>query len=196
MRFGFRELVFTALLLAVPVASWFVVFQPRQEQIDAARQEVETKRNTLARLAAVTARVDDLRARIEEGRKALERLERKIPDRDGVDAILQQITELAMANQLVVRSVKGERAISAPLHMELPLRMIIEGEFEGLYRFLSELESLERITRVHHLQVTRVVEGRATRQENLGSLKADLVLSIFFDPGDDSSQMENDRAKP
>lgn len=194
MRFGIRELIFTALLLAVPVASWFVVFEPRQAQIDTARREVESKRSTLARLTAVTARVDNLRERIEEGREALERLERKIPDRDGVDAILQQVTELAMANQLVVRSVKGERPISAPLHMELPLRMVIEGEFEGLYRFLSELESLERITRVNHLQVTRIVEGRATREETLGSLKSELDLSIFFDPGDDSIEMETDRA--
>jgi len=191
MRFGLRELIFTALLLAVPVASWLVVFGPRQEQIDAARREVATKRETLGRLATVTARVDDLRARIEEGREALDRLERKIPDRDGVDAILQQITRLAMDHQLVVRSIKGERAISAPLHMELPLRMAIEGEFEGLYRFLSQLESLERITRVHHLAVTR--NGGAS-PDSAGGVEADLVLSIFFDPGA-TPEMETARAQ-
>lgn len=182
MRFGLRELVFLGLLLAVPVASWFVVFQPRHRQIEHVRREVEAKQGTLRQLARVAARIEDLRAEIESGREALERLERRIPGRDGVDAVLEQITQIAMAQRLVVRSVKGDRPLAAPLYMELPLKMTIEGDFEGLYRFLAELESLERITRVHHLKVVRSIAGRGA-PENLGGLKAELSISIFFDPG-------------
>jgi type IV pilus assembly protein PilO len=182
MRFGLRELVFLGLLMAVPIAAWFVVFQPRHQQIEQARVEVDTKQSTLRQLARVTSRIEDLRLEIETGREALDRLERRIPGRDGVDAVLQQITEIAMQNRLVVRSVKGDRPLAAPLYMELPLKMSIEGEFEGLYDFLAELESLERITRVHHLKVSRSLSGR-NANEDLGSLKAELAISIFFDPG-------------
>jgi type IV pilus assembly protein PilO len=182
MRFGLRELVFLGLLVAVPLAAWFVVFQPRHQQIEQARVEVEAKQATLRQLARVSSRIEDLRIEIESGREALDRLERRIPGRDGVDAVLQQITEIAMQNRLVVRSVKGDRPLAAPLYMELPLKMSIEGEFEGLYDFLAELESLERITRVHHLKVSRSFSGR-NASEDLGSLKAELAISIFFDPG-------------
>ena len=182
MRFGLRELVFLGLLVAVPLAAWFVVFQPRHQQIEQARVEVESKQTTLRQLARVTSRIEDLREEIESGREALERLERHIPGRDGVDAVLQQITEMAMQNRLVVRSVKGDRPLAAPLYMELPLKMSIEGEFEGLYGFLAELEGLERIIRVHHLKVSRSFGGRNS-SDDLGSLKAELAISIFFDPG-------------
>lgn len=187
MRFGIRELVFLALLLAVPAASWLVVFGPRHQQIEQARNEVNLKQATLKQLARVTGRIDDLRDEIASGQAALERLELKIPGRDGVDGILQQITELAIQHQLVVRSVKGDRPLTAPLYMELPLTMSIEGEFEGIYGFLADVESLERITRVHHLKITRVIEGKATQAETLAALRADLTLSIFFDPGTDET---------
>ncbi|MBM4105600.1 MAG: hypothetical protein FJ257_04800 [Phycisphaerae bacterium] len=182
MRVGLRELIFLGLLLAVPVAAWMMVFQPRHAQIERAREEIEVKQATLRQLAKVTNRIEDLRADIAAGQEALRKLDRKIPDRSGIDAILEQITQLAMKHQLEIRSVKGERPVAAPLYMELPLRMSIEGEFEGLYRFLAELERFERITRVHHLKATRVIEGKATETDKFAGLKVDLTMSIFFDP--------------
>ena len=41
MRFGFRELIFLVVLLAVPVASWWYVFKPRNTEIAQARMEIE-----------------------------------------------------------------------------------------------------------------------------------------------------------
>ena len=36
MRFGIRELIFLVVLLAVPVASWWYVFNPRNAEIQQA----------------------------------------------------------------------------------------------------------------------------------------------------------------
>ena len=54
MRFGFRELVFILLLLAMPVASFFFVFKPRNEQIREARTEIRDKQEKLRQLTAAT----------------------------------------------------------------------------------------------------------------------------------------------
>ena len=43
MRFGLRELIFMIVLLAVPVASWWYVFMPRNAEIVQAKIEVLTK---------------------------------------------------------------------------------------------------------------------------------------------------------
>ena len=40
MRIGLRELIFFAVLLAVPVASFFYVFKPRNDQINQAKAEI------------------------------------------------------------------------------------------------------------------------------------------------------------
>lgn len=182
MRFGARETIFLALVLAVPAAAWLLVFQPRHDQIRAARAEVEVKQAKLQQLAEVGVRIEDLRSAILEGREALERLERRVPDRSGIDAILQQITQLAMDHRLVIRSIKGDSPVAAPLYMELPLQISIEGPFEGFYGFLLAIESMERITRVQQLRMTRVVEGKAVPSDPDPGLRIDMTLSIFFDP--------------
>ncbi|MCH8244120.1 MAG: hypothetical protein IH897_16140, partial [Planctomycetes bacterium] len=43
MRFGIRELIFLVVLLAVPVASWWYVFKPRNAEIQQAHREIEVK---------------------------------------------------------------------------------------------------------------------------------------------------------
>ncbi len=43
MRFGFREMIFFVVLLAVPVASYVLVFKPRNEEIRQAQDEVRDK---------------------------------------------------------------------------------------------------------------------------------------------------------
>lgn len=182
MQLGTREAIFLALVLAVPAAAWLLVFQPRQDQIHAARAEVEVKQAKLQQLAEVGVRIEDLRTAILAGREALEQLDRRVPDRSGIDAILQQITRLAMDHRLVIRSIKGEPPVAAPLYMELPLQISIEGEFEGFYRFLLAIEAMERITRVQHLRATRVVEGKAVVSDPDPGLRIDMTLSIFFDP--------------
>ena len=53
MRIGFRELLFVLLLVAMPVASYLLVFQPRSAQINLLREEITKKRTKLEELEAV-----------------------------------------------------------------------------------------------------------------------------------------------
>ncbi len=184
-RFGLREAIFAGVLLAVPIASYFFVFKPRNAQIGSAKTEMQRKETRLAELRKLTGRIGDLDREIVNWEDALHRLDQKLPDEEGVDAILGQITEVAKSNKLLVRSVKGEKAIPAALYMELPLRTTIEGSFDGFYQFLLDIESLPRITRVHNLKMSRLEPGKGDDKPIApGTMKAEFVLSIYFDPGD------------
>ena len=72
MRFGLRELIFMIVLLAVPVASWWYVFKPRNADIVQARMEIIIKQDKLDKLREVAKRIDDIGLAIERGRDAIE----------------------------------------------------------------------------------------------------------------------------
>lgn len=183
-RFGMREAIFAGVLLAVPIASYFFVFAPRNGQIRAAKAEMQKKEVRLAELRKLTDRIGDLDREIVNWEAALKRLGEKLPDAEGIDAILGQITEIAQTNRLFVRSIRGEKAIPAANYMELPLRTTIEGSFDGFYQFLLDIEALPRITRIHQLKMSRMEPNRGDdRQIEPGTMKAEFVLSIYFDPG-------------
>ena len=182
---GLRDLAFVAVLIAVPIASYFFVFKPRNEEIAKARAEISAKNVRLDNLRRLTGRIGDLGREIVEREEELDRLNQKLPDREGVDRILEQVTQLAQKSNLLVRSVKGEKVVPAGLAMEMPLRTTIEGNFDGFYQFLLDLEALPRITRIHNMKITKLGMGPRTKSEETvsGSMSAEFTLSIYFNEG-------------
>lgn len=184
MNIGLRELIFFAVLLAVPVASYLYVFQPRNDEIAQARTEIEIKQARLDKLDEVLARIDDIGLAIEAGRESIEVIEAKLPREQDVEGILEQVWQIAKRNDLEVGSVTSEQPVPAAMYRELPLRVTMEGPFDGFYNFLLELENLPRITRVHRMNLKRLDERAASERENLapGSTRAEFTLSIYFEP--------------
>ncbi len=186
MRLGLRELIFLIVLLVVPVASYLGVFKPHNEKIRIAQKEVEEKRSKLARLNEMTQTIDDINAEIDKGRQAVALIEEKLPAERDVDAILDNVTKLATKSRLEVRSFKSEKQVPAASYMEQPLSIVMEGEFDGFYRFLQQLESLPRITRIHDLKLRKATGERAA-EAGTPQMRAEFTLSIYFKPSE--SQM-------
>ena len=63
---GFRGLILLAVVLGMPVASYFLVFRPQNIEITKARQEVEYTEQLLTKLRAEVARNADLEKAIKE----------------------------------------------------------------------------------------------------------------------------------
>lgn len=192
MRFGFRELIFLAVLLAVPVASWWYVFKPRNTEIAQARMEIKIKQVKLDKLREVAKRIDDIGLAIEQGREAVELIEAKLPNRDQVEDILANVWRLAKRNHLNLKSVKSEKPVLATLYMEQPLRVSMTGRFDGFYQFLLEMENLSRITRVPRMKLERIMQtgGLIDADLDTGLMQADFTLSIYFEQPAGSEGLE------
>jgi type IV pilus assembly protein PilO len=196
MRFGLREFIFFVVLLAVPVASFFYLFKPRNDEIRQARAEIDAKQAKLDRLAQAAAKIDDMQLAIEQGRQSIQLIEAKLPSEQGVDGILEQVWQIAKRNKLTVKSVKSQAPVPAAQYMELPLKVVMEGGFDGFYQFLLELETLPRITRIHEAKLNRLTGKTNNGQDEYpsGWMKADFTLSIYFQPQPSATPPANTQA--
>lgn len=182
MKFGLRELVFIVVLLAVPVVSMFYVFKPRNADIEQAMQEIAVKQAKLDRLASMESEIDDLDRAIIETTTIIEEVARTLPDRKGVEDVLQQIHEISKRNGLVTKSFTPDKPESDAGYMEQPIAISMEGEFDGFYQFLLELERMPRITQMRELTLARL-QGRGSSGDKPGrTMKAEFVLSIYYKP--------------
>ncbi len=184
MKFGLREFIFFLVLLAVPVASYFYVFKPRNDEIRKANEEIAMKQSRLDTLAAVASKIDDIGLEIERGRESVKTVEEKLPSAQDVEGILEQVWQTARRNALTLVSVKSEKPVPAAMYMEQPLKVAMEGQFDGFYQFLLELENLPRITRVHQMKIEKAQPLAGDKDDQLppGSMKTEFVLSIYFEP--------------
>ncbi len=177
MRFGFREAMFVLLLLGMPAAAYFFVFEPRNEQIAEARDEVRQKQAKLQKLERTTKSIDDLGNEIDELKQAISFVEQQLPAQREVDVILREVWELADKHKLRPESVRPDKVIPQTHYTELPIKLVIVGDFDGFYEFLLAVEALPRITRMPVVKLKKL-QGADVAD---GQMRADIVLSIFFE---------------
>lgn len=173
MRIGIREAFLLALLLALPLLSWWLVFRPQNAFISQAKREIDHKHLMLDKLRETTSRNEDLQRANEEIQANIQSIEARLPSNKEVDAVVRQVSDLAVESGLEPPNIESDKPVAAALYMEQPLKMKIKGNFTGFYEFLVKLEQLPRITRIPDMKITRATD-------NDGYMNAEFVLSIYF----------------
>ena len=183
MVFGLRQLIVMAVLLAVPLASYFLVFRPQNVEITRAKAEVEMKLKTLDKLREETSRSEDLVQANEKMKEAIGGVESRLPPDKEADTVLRDVANIAGKNGLrIPKFVRSNNKIPAGIAQEQQLEIEIVGDFDGFYQFLLDLEKLPRITRLPDFKILRSEEHdkNPDAQAKDGLMKANLTLSIYF----------------
>lgn len=173
MKFGLRELLLLLILIAVPIASWWMVFRPQNREIQLAKQEIQHKRAMLEKLREETSRNSDLERANTEMKESIELIEARLPNNKEIDSVVRQVSNIAVESGLGSPALKSEKPLSAALYMEQPLQIKMTGEFKGFYDFLLSLEQLPRITRIPDLKLVR-------SDKKDGYLVSEFTLAIYF----------------
>jgi len=169
-----RKWLYIGVLAGVPVASFFLVFQPQNREITRAKTEIQLKLALLEKVREETARSADLQRSNETIASAIKTIEAQLPSDKEMDLVLRDVAEIAKTAGLELPIFKrGEKPLPAGQAMEQPLEVQVTGNFDGFYRFLVELERLPRIVRVPDIKLTRGEQGD-------GTLQADLTLSVYY----------------
>ncbi|MCP4759590.1 MAG: type 4a pilus biogenesis protein PilO [Planctomycetes bacterium] len=182
MNSHLRQIAFFVALLGIPLTAWYVVFRPQNADIAEAMQNITQRQRQLDTVAKLAERIPSLEQALQQGEQLVEQVEAQLPRRRDVEGVLENIWQIADRNGLLVRSVKTRPAVPSAVYMELPLEVSMDGPFEGFYRFLLELETLPRVTRLSEISIQEAglkVRGPSNKLPP-GSVATQFVLSIYF----------------
>jgi Tfp pilus assembly protein PilO len=189
MRLKARELIFVAMLFAIPVGMWKMVFTPRQVSEQAKMAEISEKESTMQQLAitasAAMKSTEEETAMLEE---AVAKMQDRLPEKNELDAVLRGLSLQAKANGLRITSSQGISSKTAPVKLKLGQKpppakrflqshrsMNVEGPFLGFYSFLQSLERSSTIIRVVELRISK--ESRNTID---GVVKVSMKLVLYY----------------
>lgn len=172
MNKGLRALLIL-VILATPLAAWWFAFVPENKYIDSLNQDLKHKEALLTKLREETSRNADLQKANEELHRTVTLIEQRLPSNKEVDAIVRQVSDLAVTAGLQPPAIKSAKPVQSALYMEQPLEMEVSGGFLGFFKFIADVEKLPRITRIHDLKIT----SQAGKDVEL---KAEFTLSIYF----------------
>ncbi|MEO0511643.1 MAG: type 4a pilus biogenesis protein PilO [Planctomycetota bacterium] len=176
MKVGIREGILLALLLALPLSSYWLVFAPQNEGIERAESDLAEKRAMLDKLSAATQHNESIEAANLEIASAIEKIESRLPSDKEISLVVRQVSDLAVRSGLSqpgIATGEPHAATDGAAYMQQPLTLVLSGDFHGFYRFMLELEQIPRITRVPAFQLMR------SRKDD-GVMTAELTLMIYF----------------
>lgn len=173
MKFGPRDIMFLLVLLAFPIASWWTLFRPQNTEIAQALQEIDFKKQTLAKVAQATARTKDLEQENENFRAGIALMQERLPTGKEVESVLGDVATIARGHGLELPKFVTEKPLENAGFGEQPLEIRLTGPWESFYLFLQDVEKLERITKVSSLEVKR-----SPREP--GKIEAVMKLNIYF----------------
>ncbi len=174
MRFGLREYMLLLLILSLPVTSYLLVFQPQNRMIAKTKAENASKQASLSNLRDRAKRGASLAKENEEIERDIAAIEARLPTNKEIDAIVRQVSDLAIDSGLAAPLISTESPVHAAMYMEQPIDMTINGDFLGFYHFLRQLEQLPRLTRIHQMRIQRSDKVN-------GHMRADFRLSIYYE---------------
>ncbi|MDY6914164.1 MAG: type 4a pilus biogenesis protein PilO [Planctomycetota bacterium] len=189
MKLGLREIVFTVLLMALPIGAWWFVFRPHNVRNNQMLQQIEAKRNKFKELNQITGTIGNVQKEIDSLSKAIAFFHSKLPNEKEIDKVLKEVWLLAESSQLTTKSIrtlkrKSDRMFltaadsGSELYAEQPIAMQLQGDFVGFYTFLQALENQPRIMRIRKMTLKKLPK------QPEGVMQANFVMSVFFERGD------------
>lgn len=83
----------------------------------------------------------------------------QLPSKPEEEALIDEITRLGNANQLVFKSFNPGKRKAFEFHAELPLDFSVQGTYHQLGQFVNGVASLNRIVSLHDIQLTPESDG-------------------------------------
>jgi Tfp pilus assembly protein PilO len=189
VRLKARELIFVALLFAIPVGMWKMVFTPRQVSEQTQTAEITEKEEVMKQLEiTASAAIKNAEDETEMLEEVVAKMRDRLPEKNDLDAVLQGLSLQAKVNGLVLTNSQGISSKMTPVKLKLgqkpppPKRFLksyrsmdVEGPFLGFYSFLQSLERSSTIIRVVELRISK-----DRREEIDGDVKISMKLVLYY----------------
>ena len=186
---GKRELIFIALILALPIAAWFGIFKPRRDDIPVAYDQIE-KNNAIARTANESSKKAALTIKKEDAiiKTAEDKINELQPIVDSFNTVgfrntLNDIRK-TVDRKLEIRNISRGKSTTPDIGQAYGNQIIkceITGRFRSINEFLQKVEKISPMVYVKSLTITPANQYNSEKSKVIKSkVTAMVVLQVYY----------------
>jgi type IV pilus assembly protein PilO len=157
-----RMLCGLGTLLAVVVLGWFLYLSSQQEEITQGEQQEEKLRNEYKAKVQQAINLDNLRKQKEQVGEYVATLEKQLPSKAEMDALLSDINQAGLGRGLQFELFKPGQVLVKDYYAELPINIKVSGHYHDVGAFTSDIANLPRIVTLNNLNLTAGKDGVLT----------------------------------
>ena len=172
-----RVLLLGAVLLLVFVALWYSWLDGRAEQLETERQQETELRATYSSKLAQAVNLEVLKQQLEQVKVYVNQLEKQLPSRAEMDALLSDINQAGLGRSLQFELFRPGSVNVQEYYAEQPIALRVSGGYHDIALFAADIAALSRIVTLNDLVVAPVAS-----KPNLLTLEATAKTFRYLDP--------------
>ena len=154
-----RYALCVAVVAAVLAALWFVWLTNSNDELDAERAKEVTLRADYQKKVAQAANLDLLKKQREQVQQYVTLLEKQLPSKAEMDALLSDINQAGLGRSLQFELFRPGQISVKDYYAELPIAVRVTGRYHDMGAFAADVANLSRIVTLNNLSVTPQKDG-------------------------------------
>jgi type IV pilus assembly protein PilO len=145
----------TAVAAAIVVALWFVWLTGSAEQLEAEQKKEEGLKADYKKKLAQAVNLDALRKQREQVQQYVTQIEKQLPSKAEMDALLSDINQAGLGRSLTFEHFRPGQVSVKEYYAELPISVKVAGRYHDMGSFASDIAHLSRIVTLNNLDISQ-----------------------------------------
>ncbi|CAM8668410.1 PilO Tfp pilus assembly protein PilO [Comamonadaceae bacterium] len=183
-----RYALFVLVAVAIVVFLWFFWLTGSQEFLQAEQDKEAKLREDYKTKLTKAVNLDVLKKQREQVQQYVTQLEKQLPSKAEMDALLSDINQAGLGRSLQFDLFRPGQVAVKEYYAELPITIRVTGRYHDIGSFASDIANLSRIVTLNNLAL-------APRQDNTLTLDATAKTFRYLDPDEVQAQRKATGAK-
>lgn len=151
-----RNLLFVAVCAAVIAGLWFAWLKTSDEELIAEKAREEQLREDYRKKLVQAVNLDALRKQLEQVQQYVTQLEKQLPSKAEMDALLSDINQAGLGRSLQFELFRPGQVSVKEYYAELPIAVRVTGTYHDIGLFAADIANLSRIVTLNNLTLTPI----------------------------------------
>ena len=157
-----RFVLCVAVTVLVTVGLWFVWLNSSDEELTAERGKEVQLREDYQKKLVQAASLDALKKQREQVQQYVTQLEKQLPSKSEMDALLSDINQAGLGRSLQFELFRPGQVSVKEYYAELPISVRVTGRYHDIGAFAADIAHLSRIVTLNNLTLAPGKDGMLT----------------------------------
>ena len=142
-----------AVAIGIVVALWFLWLTNSADELEAERKTEEGLRIEYKKKLTQAVNLDALRKQREQVQQYVTQLEKQLPSKAEMDALLSDINQAGLGRSLNFEHFRPGSVSVKEYYAELPISIKVSGRYHDIGSFASDIAHLSRIVTLNNIEI-------------------------------------------
>lgn len=149
-----RNLLFVFVCFIVIAVLWFTWLKSVDEELMSEQAREQTLREDYRKKLVQAVNLDALKKQLEQVQQYVAQLEKQLPSKAEMDALLSDINQAGLGRSLQFELFKPGQVSVKEYYAELPISVKVTGGYHDIGLFAADIANLSRIVTLNNLSIS------------------------------------------